>query len=312
MLVYKDVERAVRLLAAIHRSHNVYCIHVDRKSPNIIRVILAEAAQMLGDNVFVVPENASLTVIWGRMSTLDADIACSQVLLGQNNRWKYWINLTGQEFPLRTNWELVQALKAMNGTNVAAGHTHYRYPERRPPEEMLDFKINWMKGSAHVALRRDFVERMHTDHQARKLLEALRSWERVVKRPVIADEQYFCTLNNNPFMIPMPGAYLGGNRSVAKTPLITRLKLWHKRDRFCPHGHMLRGICALGMSHFHLLVTSPHFFANKFLPNVESRAYDLLEEWIQTKVEFERIQNRTHPSFEKSYYNQLEMSWNHQ
>ena len=31
--------------------------------------------------------------------------------------WKYFINLTGQEFPLKTNAELVKILKVYNGAN---------------------------------------------------------------------------------------------------------------------------------------------------------------------------------------------------
>uniref|UniRef100_A0A5K3G5T2 PSD1 domain-containing protein n=2 Tax=Mesocestoides corti TaxID=53468 RepID=A0A5K3G5T2_MESCO len=32
--------------------------------------------------------------------------------------WKYLVNLVGQDFPLRTNMELVAALKALNGSNL--------------------------------------------------------------------------------------------------------------------------------------------------------------------------------------------------
>ncbi|CAL8071974.1 unnamed protein product [Calicophoron daubneyi] len=311
MLVYTDIERALRLLVSIYRPHNFYCIHVDRKSPVEYRTILMGAAVLIGNNVHVVPEEESLRVVWGTMSTLDADLLCSKILLKFSTRWKYWINLTGQEFPLRTNWELVVALKALNGTNVAAGHTYYRYPERRPSEKMMDFKINWMKGSAHIALRRDFVEMMHSDIRCQKVLNALRMWESILKWTVIADEQYFCTLNNNPTVIPMPGAYLGGNRSNEKTPLITRLKLWEKKGRFCQDGHLIRSICMLGMTHLPILLSSPHFFANKFLPHIEPTAYDLLENWIRTKVEYERTYHQLHPSFNRNYYSRLEMSWNH-
>ena len=32
-------------------------------------------------------------------------------------KWKYYINLTGLEFPLKTNWELVQILSTYKGAN---------------------------------------------------------------------------------------------------------------------------------------------------------------------------------------------------
>jgi hypothetical protein len=35
----------------------------------------------------------------------------------RHKTWKYFINLTGQEFPLKTNYELVKILQAYNGAN---------------------------------------------------------------------------------------------------------------------------------------------------------------------------------------------------
>jgi hypothetical protein len=32
-------------------------------------------------------------------------------------KWKYFINLTGQEFPLKTNQEIVKILKSYKGAN---------------------------------------------------------------------------------------------------------------------------------------------------------------------------------------------------
>ena len=41
--------------------------------------------------------------------------------LWKYSSWKYFINLTGQEFPLRTNLELIQILKSYNGGNAING-----------------------------------------------------------------------------------------------------------------------------------------------------------------------------------------------
>ena len=37
------------------------------------------------------------------------------------SKWRYFINLTGQEFPLKTNKELVKILKAYRGANDIMG-----------------------------------------------------------------------------------------------------------------------------------------------------------------------------------------------
>ena len=44
-------------------------------------------------------------------------------LIAHRSKWRYFINLTGQEFPLKTNRELVEILTALHGANDIDG-TH--------------------------------------------------------------------------------------------------------------------------------------------------------------------------------------------
>ena len=114
ILMYKDVEQAERLLRAIYRPQNSYCIHVDSKTKDVIYDAMRNISNCL-KNVFVLEKRVN--VIWGKMSVLEPELLCMQELLKRNKRWKYFINLTGQEFPLKTNYELVKILKAYNGSN---------------------------------------------------------------------------------------------------------------------------------------------------------------------------------------------------
>ena len=116
ILVYKDTLLLERLLRAIYRPQNIYCIHVDKKSS----VSVYQAAQSLAecfDNVFLASRR--LSVEWGGFGVLEGDLVCLKELWEEGKRrnrdWKYFINLTGQEFPLKTNWEIVQILKTYNG-----------------------------------------------------------------------------------------------------------------------------------------------------------------------------------------------------
>ncbi|TGZ75532.1 hypothetical protein CRM22_000301 [Opisthorchis felineus] len=133
ILVYTDPERAVHLLAAIYRPHNFYCIHVDKKSPIGLVKLLRLCGQCFNSNVFFVPNEQRTTVRWGYFSVLEPELTCTRLLLQRSRKWKYWINLTGQEFPLRTNLELVLALKALNGANVVQATYKYRNIQRIPP-----------------------------------------------------------------------------------------------------------------------------------------------------------------------------------
>ena len=118
IVMYKDVEQTERLLRAIYRPHNYYCIHVDQKSTEAVRRGVQALAGCF-DNVMVSSQSAS--VRWGTFSVLEADLFCMQDLLALGRKWRYFINLTGQEWPLKTNVELVKILKAINGSNLISG-----------------------------------------------------------------------------------------------------------------------------------------------------------------------------------------------
>jgi len=117
LLTYENLEQTERLLRLIYRPHNIYCIHVDAKSSAEVRNGLDAIAACL-DNVFIaVP---SIDVNWGKVSVVHAELICMRQLL-ENKRWKYFINLVGRDFPLRTNLELVKILTAYNGSNDVDG-----------------------------------------------------------------------------------------------------------------------------------------------------------------------------------------------
>jgi hypothetical protein len=66
------------------------------------------------NNVFI--SSKSYDVKWGEMSVLQADLICMKDLL-KYKKWKYFINLTGQDYPLKTNLDIVRILKAFKGAN---------------------------------------------------------------------------------------------------------------------------------------------------------------------------------------------------
>ena len=118
ILMYKDVEQFERLLRAVYRPQNRYCIHVDKQSLDDVHAAVAAIARCF-DNVFVL--QPSIEVHWGTFSVLEPELACMKRLLRRSKKWRYFINLTGQEFPLKTNWQIVRILKAFNGSNNMEG-----------------------------------------------------------------------------------------------------------------------------------------------------------------------------------------------
>lgn len=118
ILMFKDVEQFERLLRAVYRPQNFYCVHVDNKSSGDIQTAVKMIARCF-ENIFVLQR--SFDVRWGTFSVLEPELECMKRLLRRSKKWRYFINLTGQEFPLKTNWQIVRILKAFNGSNNMEG-----------------------------------------------------------------------------------------------------------------------------------------------------------------------------------------------
>ncbi|XP_072016186.1 beta-1,3-galactosyl-O-glycosyl-glycoprotein beta-1,6-N-acetylglucosaminyltransferase 4-like [Amphiura filiformis] len=119
IVTYKNAAQVERLFRSIYQPQNVYCIHTDLKSnANFSRAI--ENLAKCFDNVFIASKLEK--VQWAGISVTLADLHCMEDLLRHPIPWKYFINLCGQDFPLKTNFEIVQQLKAYNGHNCISGY----------------------------------------------------------------------------------------------------------------------------------------------------------------------------------------------
>ena len=122
ILTYTEIEFTERLLRSIYRPHNFYCIHMDKKMSRIEKDALRSIANCL-TNVFIA--NELIDVRWGGLSLLEAELSCMRTLWPYKD-WKYYMNLAGQEFPLKTNRQIVAILKELKGANVV-GASAKRY-----------------------------------------------------------------------------------------------------------------------------------------------------------------------------------------
>lgn len=226
ILLYKDVEQAERLLRAIYAPQNYYCLHVDADSKKEVH----DAMQGISDcfeNVFVVSRKEYM--VYAGFTRLQADLNCMDNLLQRGKDWKYFINIPSQQFPLKTNKEIVKILKIYNGANDIEGLTgnrrlEYRYKHRfvykhvnnntkpkifetNQKKDDPPYKITVVKGSAYGIFSRDFVDFIMNNKIARELLD----WYRDVLSP---DEYYWATLNYN-HHIGTPGSYYKGKFTIS-------------------------------------------------------------------------------------------------
>ena len=91
---FRDIEQTERLLRSIYHPQNLYCIHIDTKSPIIFYQAIRSIANCFS-NVWIASKLSR--VKWGDISVIMSEINCMKDLLEHYRRkFKYFINLTGQ------------------------------------------------------------------------------------------------------------------------------------------------------------------------------------------------------------------------
>ena len=118
MIVHTDIEQIERLIYALYRPYNQFCIHSDLKSSEDFQRALEGIAECL-PNVFLASER--VRIVHAGFSRLQADINCIKDHLKRNHTWKYLINTAGQAYPLLTIKEIVDILRIYNGSNDIEG-----------------------------------------------------------------------------------------------------------------------------------------------------------------------------------------------
>ncbi|CAH8825617.1 unnamed protein product [Trichobilharzia szidati] len=306
--VHDYIKQVSRLLRLIHRQHNLYCIHVDSKSPQSFYNEVLVLANCFGPNVMVVNRSESIDVQWGYYSVLETFLLCADKLMKNTEyKWKYILNVSGQELPLRTNWELVTALKAINGSNVVEGLGPGPNPSRWPAKNFT-FPIIWSKGSFYLALKREFVHFYQTDPKANEILDALKAEKHLRKVP---DELFFSTLTHDP-SLGAPGAcneIHETNNSDRRKRFIARYVTWFHEG--CKSSRVRRAVCIIGAGNLPYIPSRPEFFANKFDDDFEPIAYDCTEYYVMEKVIQEMKSNRLDANFDVTVYSDLHCSRNH-
>jgi N-acetyllactosaminide beta-1,6-N-acetylglucosaminyltransferase len=208
MVIHKDFDTFERLFRAIYMPQNIYCVHVDEKaSPELKHSVW----QLLNcfPNAFLASKME--TVVYAGISRLQADLNCMKDLVTSKIPWKYLINTCGQDFPLKTNKEIIQYLKGFKGKNITPGvlppahaiaRTKYVHQENTGKGGFFMKRTNLLKttpphqltiyfGTAYVALTRDFVNFVLNDKRALDLLQ----WSKDTYSP---DEHFWVTLNRIP------------------------------------------------------------------------------------------------------------------
>lgn len=295
LVVHKSAWMVERLIKVMYSPSNIYCIHYDQKSSAQFISAMEGLARCL-PNVFISSKQES--VFYASISRLKADLNCLSDLLGSEVKWNYVINLCGQDFPLRSNIELVSELKKLNGTNMLETSRpteqkkqrftfHYELRDASFEYQKLPVKTEQTKtppphgieifsGSAYFVLSRDFVAHMDSSVVVKDFL----AWSEDTYSP---DEHFWASLVRLP---GVPGEVPRSRPDITDLMSKTRLVKWHylEENLYPPcTGEHIRSVCIYGAAEMRWLLNYGHWFANKFDPKVDPILLQCLEEKLEEK-----------------------------
>ncbi|XP_052798289.1 N-acetyllactosaminide beta-1,6-N-acetylglucosaminyl-transferase-like [Mya arenaria] len=284
--IHTNANQAFRLLRYIYTPKDVFCIHVDGKAPPKIFHSF-KRIQKCFNNIVVI--NEPVTVIYSSIRQVEAEMKCLKAVRTSHVKWKYYINLTGQEFMLKTRSEIVQFLKILNGSNdiesyqIPAGELHrlgqvhtignnkiYRTKQQKIP---FHIDIKMQKGSAYGMFSRDFVDFV-LDHV---FVKVFMKWLEDTYAP---EEIIWATLNALP---STPGGDIE-QRRYSNGKYHSRAVIWRSDKSKSCSGKYVHNVCVYGVGDLPWLLDNKYMVANKFYEDYEPAALTCLESAMYDKL----------------------------
>jgi len=247
IVIHKNLEMFERQFRAIYQPQNFYCIHLDAKSSPQFQQQIKNFVSCFGDNV-IEPQRHE-KVYYAHYSRVMADMHCLYAL--EKFNYKYVFNLCGQDFPIKTNLEIIRDLKSLNGRDecesvditstgklgrVLKGFRLNSSVENYGDTLVRDEKFDkpWTKfgplgrdtglfaGSAYFLLSKKSVEFIQNDKTVREFF----TWSYYSWSP---DEHIWATLFR---YAPLPGSVSSHEKyEMNEAHARTRLVKWYGLDR---------------------------------------------------------------------------------
>jgi hypothetical protein len=267
---HRNPQQLSELLRAVYDPRDLFIVHADARAPEV-RAAALQFAREAGPNVHVVPGRK---IVWGGVSQTKHQLRMMRYALqwpagiGADARpWDYFINLSGQDYPLRTPSEIredlarqsadrnyLEVLDYETASAPLLQRTQYYHFEFRDKVRRLkirrkrpgDLHLYW--GSAWFTVSRAFCALATQSAESRRVL-------RYIRFVRMSDEMFFQTLLMNSSL----------------------------RETLVPENY--RKIVWAGGSHPRTftvedtdqLLTSTAHFARKFDETIDSEILDLLK-----------------------------------
>ena len=204
ILVHRFPEQFKRLFRAIHDPANHYVIHVDKSSGAAIEADIAAFIAPFANTEMLVSQRA----LWGGYSLVEAELRGMAQLLAANPDWTHFINLSGQDFPLKSQAYIRAFLSRTKGTEyIRMLDQRVERPDTMNRLRYLCveafgrlFRTRWTRTlptgvTPYIGTQWKIVSRAFCDYACHA--PAARTIKRFYRHSFIADEGFFQTLMMN-------------------------------------------------------------------------------------------------------------------
>lgn len=281
-VIYNSPQQVLRLFKYLYKPTNVYCIHPDKKSDQMVELFRNLVVCL--ENV-IMPSNL-MKVSWGHFSLLEAQLSCLTALVQwrlrqpEHKKWKYVINLCGKELPLVSTHTIAMSLSKLNGTSsIIARHatdsgTRSRLKGKKVPHNFL-----YYKSMTYVALSYKFAYFLLNNSTAIELHEFF-------MKCGIPEEHFYATV----YMIPgVPGGF---NPKMKDLYFRVSMYIWLTSRNHSPCvGKNVHSICVVTVGDLKLVLDKKRrsLFHNKYFMEQDHTIMDCMEESlvVQNMKEFQ-------------------------
>jgi hypothetical protein len=270
-MIHQNPNQFKILINSIYHEENIYLIHIDKKASSKFH---SEAGEIIREfkNVYILQSQIVNRCMW---SLTDVQLNAIKFLFDLKIHWDYFINLSGQCFPLKSQNFIMDHLSKFKGNYITVGNpsdlgiindnllrqrNHYQENENEITKitdnaplltEYSKGKYNFYSGSGWFFLTREFCKYVLESNEAQEI-------KQYIKTSFISDENYFHTILMNSEFLMKPAF-------PNKRHLIM--------DVNQGGGHPI----IYTENDFIELITSDDFFARKFDINLDSNILKMLQ-----------------------------------
>src|SRR5699024_8307088 len=107
ILAHRNPTQVARLFSVLWHREDTFVLHFDRRAPQALH----DLGRRLADghpNVHLMKPRA---VVWGGPTMAEIQIEAMGIALARGTRWTHFLNLTGQDFPLKSRDQMLDRLE---------------------------------------------------------------------------------------------------------------------------------------------------------------------------------------------------------